>query len=80
MVAIPAVSSAIDQALRQALNKKPRAKMSRPATRKPKMEAIKPAKSMKAKAKTAKRGRGAGAPRTSARRKSSPGRRLTKRR
>jgi adenylate kinase len=80
MVAIPEVSSAIDRALRQAVNKKPRAKMSRPAARKPKTEAVKPAKSMKAKAKTAKRGRGAGGPRTSARRKSSPGRRLTKRR
>src|SRR5262252_2171452 len=80
MVAIPQVSSAIDQALRQAVNKKPRAKMSRPAARKPKPEAVKPAKSMKAKAKTAKRGRGAGVPRASARRKSSSGRRLTKRR
>jgi adenylate kinase len=80
MVAIPEVSSAIDQALRQAVNKKPRAKMSRPATRKSKTRAVKPAKSMKAKAKSAKRGSGAGTPRTSARRKSSPRRRLTKRR
>ena len=80
MVAIPEVSSAIDQALRPAVNKKPRAKMSRAAARKPKMGAVKPAKSMKAKVKTAKRGRGTGTPRTSARRKSSPGRRLTKRR
>ena len=80
MVTIPEVSSAIDRALRQAVNKKPRAKISRPAARKPKTAAAKPAKSMKAKAKTAKRGRGAGAPRTSAQRKGSSGRRLTKRR
>ena len=80
MVAIPEVSSAIDEALRQVVNKKPRAKMSRPAARKSKTGAVKPAKSMKAKAKTANRGGGAGTPRTPARRKSSPRRRLTKRR
>jgi adenylate kinase len=80
MVAIPEVSSAIDRALREAVNKKPRAKMSLPAGRKPKARAAKPAKSMKGKAKTAKPGRSAGASRKSARRKTSPGRRLTKRR
>jgi adenylate kinase len=80
MVAIPEVSSAIDRALRQAVNNKPRAKTSLPAGRKPKARAAKPAKSMKGKAKTAKEGRSAGAPRKSARRKTSSGRRLTKRR
>ena len=80
MVAIPEVSSAIDRALRQAVNNKPRAKTSLVADRKPKARAAKPAKSMKGKAKTAKEGRSAGAPRKSARRKTSSGRRLTKRR
>ena len=80
MAAIPEVSSAIDRTLREAVNKKPRAKMSLPADRKPKPRATKPAKSMKSKAKTAKPGRSPGTPRKSARRKSSPGRRLTKRR
>jgi adenylate kinase len=80
MVAIPEVSSAIDRALRQAVNNKPRAKTSLVADRKPKVPAAKLAKSMKGKAKTAKEGRSAGAPRKSARRKSNPGRRLTKRR
>jgi adenylate kinase len=80
MAAIPEVSSAIDHTLREAVNKKPRAKMSLPADRKPKARATKPAKSMKSKAKTAKPGRSAGTSRKSARRKSNPGRRLTKRR
>jgi len=80
MAAIPEVSSAIDRALREAVNKKPRAKMSLAADRTPKAGAVKPAKSMKGKAKTAKGGRSARAPRKSARRKSSLGRRLTKRR
>jgi adenylate kinase len=80
MVAIPEVSSAIDRALRQAVNNKPRAKTSLVAGRKPKARAAKPAKSMKGKAKMAKPGRSVGAPRTSARRKTSSGRRLTKRR
>jgi adenylate kinase len=80
MAAIPQVSSAIDRALREAVNKKPRAKMSPPADRKPKARAAEPAKSMKHKVKTAKAGRRAGAPRKLARHKSSSGRRLTKRR
>ena len=80
MAAIPQVSSAIDRALREAVNKKPRAKMSLPEDRKPKARAAEPAKSMKHKVKTAKAGRRAGAPRKLARRKSSSGRRLTKRR
>ncbi|HET9816202.1 MAG TPA: adenylate kinase [Xanthobacteraceae bacterium] len=80
MAAIPEVSSAIDRALRQAANNKPRAKTSLPADRKPKARASKPAKSMKSKAKTAKPGRNAGTSRKSTRRKSNPGRRLTKRR
>jgi len=80
MAAIPEVSSAIDHTLREAVNKKPRAKTSLPADRKPKARATNPAKSMKSKAKTAKPGRSAGASRKSTRRKSNPGRRLTKRR
>ena len=80
MAAIPQVSSAIDRALREAVNKKPRAKMSLPEDRKPKARAAEPAKSMKHKVKTAKAGRRAGAPRKLARHKSSSGRRLTKRR
>src|SRR5205807_1544568 len=80
MAAIPQVSSAIDRALREAVNKKPRAKMPLPEDRKPKARAAEPAKSMKHKVKTAKAGRRAGAPRKLARRKSSSGRRLTKRR
>jgi adenylate kinase len=80
MVAIPEVSSAIDRALRQAANNKPRAKMSRPAARKPKTSAAKSGKSMKPKEKMAKRGRSVRAARPSARRKGNPGRRLTKRR
>jgi adenylate kinase len=80
MAAIPEVSSAIDRVLRKAVNNKPRAKIPLPADRKPKALAAKPAKSMKGKAKTAKGGRSPGAPRKSTRRKSSPGRRLTKRR
>src|SRR5262245_16519880 len=80
MVAIPEVSSAIDRALRDVVNKKPRAKRSLPAGGKPKARAAKPSKPMKGKAKTTKSGRSAGAPRKAARRKSSPGRRLTKRR
>jgi adenylate kinase len=80
MAAIPEVSRAIDRMLREVVNKKPRAKMSLPADRKPKARAAKPAKSMKGKAKTAKPGRSAGSPRKSARRKTSPRRRLTKRR
>ena len=80
MAAIPQVASAIDRGLREAVNKKPRAKMSLPEDRKPKARAAEPAKSMKHKVKTAKAGRRAGAPRKLARRKSSSGRRLTKRR
>jgi adenylate kinase len=80
MAAIPEVSSAIDRALRQAANNKPRAKASLVADQKSKVPAAKLAKSMKGKAKTAKESRSARAPRKSARRKSSPGRRLTKRR
>jgi adenylate kinase len=80
MVAIPEVSSAIDRALRQAANNKPRAKMSRPAARKPKTSAAKSGKSMKPKEKMAKRGRSVRAARPSARRKGNLGRRLTKRR
>ena len=80
MAAIPEVSSAIDRALRQAANNKPRAKASLVAAQKSKVPAAKLAKSMKGKAKTAKESRSARAPRKSARRKSSPGRRLTKRR
>jgi len=80
MAAIPEVSSAIDRALRQAANNKPRAKTSLVADQKSKVPAAKLAKSMKGKAKTAKESRSARAPRKSARRKSNPGRRLTKRR
>jgi adenylate kinase len=80
MAAIPQVASAIDRALREAVNKKPRAKMPLPEDRKPKARAAEPAKSMKHKVKTAKAGRRVGAPRKLARRKSSSGRRLTKRR
>src|SRR6266576_6159501 len=62
MAAIPQVSSAIDRALREAVNKKPRAKMPLPEDWKPKARAAEPAKSMKHKVKTAKAGRRAGAP------------------
>jgi len=80
MAAIPEVSSAIDRALRQAATNKPRAKASLVADQNSKVPAAKLAKSMKGKAKTAKESRSARAPGKSARRKSNPGRRLTKRR
>ncbi|HEU4358165.1 MAG TPA: adenylate kinase [Xanthobacteraceae bacterium] len=79
MAPIAQVSSAIDGVLREALTKKAPAKPGRGAVAR-RAGAGNPAKASKTKAKTAKSGRGRAMGRKSARRKTGPGRRLTKRR
>jgi adenylate kinase len=79
MAPIPQVSSAIDRVLGEALTKKAPAKPSRAGGVRS-ARAGKSAKGSKTKAKTAKSGRGRAMGRTSPRRKTGSGRRLTKRR
>jgi adenylate kinase len=79
MAPIPQVSSAIDGVLREALTEKASARPRRAGIA-GRAGAGKPAKASKIKAKTAKSGRGRAVGRKSARRKTGPGRRLTKRR
>src|SRR6266446_1686861 len=79
MAPIPQVSSAIDRVLGEALTKKAPAKPSRAGGVRS-ARAGKSAKGSKTKAKTAKSGRGRAVGRTSPRRKTGSGRRLTKRR
>jgi adenylate kinase len=79
MVPIPQVASAIDQVLR-AVNGKSRAKTSSAGRQTAKAQLGKAAKPAKRKAKKAKSGRSTGAGPKLPRRKTRPGRRLTKRR
>jgi adenylate kinase len=78
MAPIPQVSSAIDRVLREAVTKKARPKTPAAAGRAAKARAAKPGKPAKRAAAKSARRKSAG--RKPVRRKSSPGRRLTKRR
>jgi adenylate kinase len=78
MAPIPQVSSAIDRVLREAVSKKARSKTPAAAGRAAKARAAKPGKPAKGAAAKSARRKSAG--RKPVRRKSSPGRRLTKRR
>jgi adenylate kinase len=79
MAPIPQVSSAIDGVLHEARIRKAPAKPTRAGGAR-KARAGKPARGSKTKVKTAKSGQGRAVGRKSARRKTGPGRRLTKRR